>query len=186
MFQPHRATQDMAIVGASHHMVFGQDVELAVAEKVEAAVADMHAMAGAAGQDQGGEGGRHAGEVLVGAALRDDPGIDSIERTRGRLTHAERSGQVEKAVEKCAHRQFGGFAPALAAADAICHGGDHVATRVDTRAADAGGGIILIIRPLPALRGEADLEAQVVVVAFQPAHGEGFRASPLPRARGEG
>ena len=24
VFQPHRATQDVAIVGASHHMVFGQ------------------------------------------------------------------------------------------------------------------------------------------------------------------
>ena len=102
-------------------------LQRALVETIEPAVADMDAMAGTPGQDQSGEGGRHAGEVLVDAALRDDPGIDGVERPRGRLTHAERTGQGKIAVEKAAHREFGRFAPALAAADAVGHGGDHVA-----------------------------------------------------------
>ncbi len=164
------AAQHMAEFALPRHMVFGQPFQRPFPEPIEAAVADMHAMASPPRQDQRGEGRGHAEKFRVGAALRDDPVIDRVERTRRGLTNAERSRQAKKAVEKTAHRQFGRLATTPAAAHPVGQRGHCGAARVETRTAHARRGVILVVRPTAALGGEADLEAQVVVRAFEPGH----------------
>ena len=173
----------MLEIAAPHHMVFGHLLQRVLAEAVEPAVADMDAMAGAAGQDQSGESGRHVGEFGIDAALRDDPGIDGVERPRRRLPNAERAGQGEEAVEKTAHGEFGRLAPALVPADAVRHRGDGGGAASIRAPPDPRRGVILVVGPPPPFGGEADLVAQVVVEAVEAGHDAGRLAGRARRTR---
>ena len=96
------------------------------------------------------------GELAVALGERVDPAIERIENGRRGAPHFHRLGQIAKAVEKAAHRGFGGDAAALGAADAVGDRRDDVAARLGQLPAKHGAAEILVALARPGLRSEPD------------------------------
>ena len=80
----------------------------------------------------------------VALAFRMDPAIERVQHDRGGTPHLHRLGQIAEPVEETAHRDLGGLAAALGAADAVGDRRDHVAARLGQLRAEHGAGEILV------------------------------------------
>jgi hypothetical protein len=132
-------------------VVGGQALQPAVAQPVDAGVADMDEVGVAAAQDQRGKRAGHAAVTGIGLALGVDPAVDGPEASRGGVPHAQDVRQAEIAVDEGAHRKLGGHAPALGPADPIGDDGDGTPTCPLRLRAEIEGGIVLVGRARPAL-----------------------------------
>jgi hypothetical protein len=164
VIEPHlrldaqRASKDIRPAGATAvaYMIGRETAQVVAAQPVGAAVADMQHMGDAPAQHQRSERAAHAGQRRIALALTVDPAIERTDDGRRRAAHLHGLGHVAKAVEKTAHRGFGGDAAALGAADAVGDGRNHVATRLRQFPAEDGAAKILVALARPGFRGKAD------------------------------
>ena len=152
-----RAEQDVGAAGAGGalaHMVGGEQRQAITAEPIGAAVTNMQHMRNPPAQHDRGEGASHAGERRVALALGIDPAIERADDGRRGAAHLHGLGQVAKAVEKAAHRGFGGDTAALGAANAVGDSGDDVAARLWQFPAEHGAAEIFVALARSGLGGE--------------------------------
>ena len=121
------AVEQMGEIAASGDVVLGQPLQAPLAQAIGAGVADVNDVALPPRQDDRREGAAHAAELGIDAALRVDPAIGGLQRTRGAAAHAERFREGIIGVDEASNREFGGFASALVSADAVGDRGDDVA-----------------------------------------------------------
>ena len=90
-----RAGEDMLEPRLADIVGGGQPLQAAVAQPVDAGVADMDEVSVAAAQDQRGKRAGHAAVAGIDLALRVDPAVDGPEASRGGVPHAQDVGQAE-------------------------------------------------------------------------------------------
>ena len=111
------------------NVVLGQAIEPAAAEAVNAAVTDMNDMRLAPDQDQCAQGRRHAVEIWVLPALGDDPPVCGFDGVCRRPFDAQGLRLGEITFDQAPDGDFGCFAPAGRAANAIGHRREDAAAR---------------------------------------------------------
>jgi hypothetical protein len=130
-----RAAEIALIRGNDQPMVVGQLLQVAVAEAINAAVADMEDMRGVGLDDQRAERAHitavHVVAVLAVPALRIEPGVCCGQHALRRRLDRPGFRSAVVVVEKTLDRRFAGYVADLAAADAVGQGdGDSLATEL--------------------------------------------------------
>ncbi len=119
------ALEHMAHVRAIPHMIGGELFHLAIAQAVDARVADMRQRVMPAAQHQQRQRGGHAGHRMMAARLRDHPAVERRQHLVQRGGNPERFRRRIVIGQHAAHGHLRGFAPAGIAADAIRHREQH-------------------------------------------------------------
>jgi len=123
-----RAAEVAGVRRHAHAVIFGQLFEVAVAQSIDARIADVEQVRAGRLEHQRAEGADIAAVAVIAvravAGLRMQPGIDRHQHPLRRLLHRPGVGGAEVVGKKARHRGFAGDMADLAAADAIgqCNG----------------------------------------------------------------
>jgi hypothetical protein len=135
-------------------MIVGQAGEAIAAQPIGARVADVQHVRDAPAQHQRREGASHPHQLGVALTLGLDPAIECVQYPGRRASHLHRFGQIEKSIQKTAHRGLGRHAAALCAPNSVGDRRDNVPARFRQLEAENGAGEILVAFARSGLRGE--------------------------------
>ncbi len=160
-----RAAEVAGIRRHAYAVIFGQLFKAAVAQSIDARIADVEQVRASGLEHQRAEGADIASVAVIAvravAGLRMQPGIDRHQHPMRRLLHRPGVGGAEVVGKKARHRGFAGDMADLTAADAISQRDSDALACEQGVSGHAGAVKVLVGRLAPAVRvlakGNGDL-----------------------------